>query len=438
MKNPYNIMLPQGVAGARNVVLPNNYNFELNMDTWWSAVTRARLYSDFTGLDALYSYVMKSSTIVRAAIDKRLRPLKHRTFSVIINGKEDESLTKLVAKNAMFRELVYQRGLANFTYARVIGVQKDKKTYVYPLRNLDVVNKAVKEQTHDTKGKWRVDNHVNLFWTQTSYNSEDTLGLLEPICRDYINAVNAQNNWQTASQYLAYQQMMMYYENGDEKMQEAAELAAEKIGLGEVVVAGQTTDEVSGKITKDLELENVSGNAAADTFRIFKENIDSLLENIALVVLGSSLLMKSAKNTNSERLVRAHLKGFHDICETDAIEVQDWLNEDVNRKKLSYLLKEPRLATCEFEVRPASYIDIGDVDTFTEFFDKLNLIPTDTFIRKIGLEEEDVVGYENSKDAGKRNEAISKVRRQEDAKRGIKDVVVDSAKRIFKRNRPAD
>lgn len=438
MKNPYNLLNKEGVAGARNIVLPNNYQFELNMDTWWSAVNRARQYSDFTGLDALYSYVMKSSTLVRAAIDKRMRPLRQRSFSVLVNGKEDERLSKLFGADPMVNELIYQKGLANFTYARVIGIDKEKETYVYPLRNLDVLNKAVKKQTHDDKGTWYVKSHVNLFWLQTAYQSEDTLGLLEPICRDYINAMNAQNNWQTASQFLAYQQMMMYYENGDEKMQEAAEVAAGKVGIGEVIVTGQSTDEVSGKITRDLELENVGGGTSGDTFRIFKENIDSLYENIALVVLGSSLLMKTAKNTNSERLVRAHLRGFNEIVETDALDVQNWLNKSENKKKFAYLLGEPALLNATFEKNPMNNIDVGEVDSFTEFFDKMELRPTDTFIRKIGLNDNDIVGYEDSKNVDKRNKELSKVRGEEDAKRSVKSVVVDSAKRIFSRNRPAD
>lgn len=439
MKNPYNLLNKQGIAGARNVVLPNNYRFELSMDTWWSAVNRARQYSDFTGLDALYSYVMKSSTLVRAAIDKRLRPLRMRDFTVSINGKDDERLTKLFGLHPVINELIYQKGLANFTFARVVGVNKNQETYVYPLRNLDILNKAVKEQTHDMQGKWVVKNHVNLFWLQTSYQSEDTLGLLEPICRDYINAMNAQNNWQTASQFLAYQQMMMYYENGDEAMQEAAETAAEKVGIGVVIVSGRTTDESDpSKETKDMELENVGGGNSGDTFRIFKENIDSLYENIALVVLGSSLLMKTAKNTNSERLVRAHLKGFNEIIETDVLDVENWLNKEENKKKFAYLLKEPTLANATFIANPANNIDVGEVKDFTEFFDKMDLQPTDSFIRKIGLSENDLVGYENSKNVGKRNEELIKVRGERDAKRSIKSVVVDSAKRLFNRNKPAD
>lgn len=431
MKNPYNLLNKYGVSGSRNVQLPNNYNFELNMDTWWSAVTRARQYSDFTGLDALYSYVMKSSTLVRAAIDKRLRPLRLRSFAVMTNGKEDERLTDLFDKSVLVKELIYQKGLANFTYARVIGVDKDLDTHVYPLRNLDVLNKAVKAQTYDQQGAWYVKNHVNLFWLQTAYQSEDTLGLLEPISRDYIHAMNAQNAWQTASQFLAYQQMMMYYENGDEDMEVAAKVAAEKVGLGEVIVAGQSTDEVTGNVVKNIELQNVGGGNSGDTFRIFKENLDSLYENISLVVLGSSLLLKSAKNTNSERLVRAHLRGFNELLESDALDVQNWFNRTENKQKLAYLLKEPTLANATFALKPSTNIDIGEVDTFTNFFEKLQLFPTDAFIKKIGLHKEDIVGYENSQNVAERNEAIRKVREGENAKRSVKDVAVAITKRFF-------
>lgn len=431
MINPFDSFRPQGVPGAKGVFLPNNYDFDLTIDTWWSAVQRARLYSEFTGLDALYSYVMKSSTLVRAAIDKRLNPLKQRTFAVMINGKENKELTKRFCQSALVRTLIYQKGLSNFTFARVVGVDKQGKVFIYPLRNLDFINEAVKEQTYDTQGTWKVSQHANLFWLQTDYSSEDTLGLLEPICRDYINACKSQNNWQTASQLLAYQQPVMYYENGDEEMKIAADKAATQVGLGSVIVTGKTTDEQSGKIIKDLELENVYSGGAADTFRIFKENLDSLYENIGLVILGSSLLMKSAKNTNSERLVRAHLKGFYDILETDAIGVQDWLNLAEQRKKLSIVLNMPELVNATIEVKPVAKIDLGDVETFVNMLSTLNMSPTETFINKVGLDQEDVVGYEDSKNAKPGSKVPEKVPADGHPKKSIASSIAGYARRLF-------
>lgn len=433
-KNPYNILNYEGVAGARIQALPQNYRFALDMDTWWSAVIRAREYSDFTGLDALYSYVLKSSTIVRSAVDKRLRPLKSRTFGVYINGKENKRLTEKVKDSAFVRELIYQRGLANFTFARVVGVDKNGETFVYPLRNLDIVNKAVRKQTYDIQDIFYVKNHVNLFWMQTSYKSEDTLGLLEPVSRDVINMFNAQNDWQTASQFNAYQQMVMYYEDGDEKMLNAAKQAASQVGLGTVIVAGKTTDEVSGKVQKNLELENVYGSSTADTFRTFKENIEQLRASIMQLILGSSLLGMSDKNTNSERLVRAHLKLFRDITEADAIDVQDWFNQAEVKKKLAYLLDEPEIANCTFRVKPSNYIDIGDVDVYTKMLKELALAPTEEFIEKIGLSKNDVVGYENVEGLNEGGEGVKKVREKRNAKGGIKNMALDFAKRVLNRD----
>lgn len=438
MINPYNVLRYQGVRGARTVAIPQNFQFELTMDTWWSAVTRAHDYSDYTGLDALYSYVMKSSTVIRSAIDKRLRPLKARTFGVYINGVEDERLTKILKSNTLVKQLVYQRGLANFTFARVIGVTKDNKIFVYPLRNLDVVNKAVKGETFDSKGKWIVKNHVNLFWVQTSYQSEDTLGLLEPISRDYINMVNAQNNWQSASNFLAYPQLMMFYENGDEKMEQQAIEVANQIALGSVPVVGKITDELTGNTVKEMELENANNGTPADTFRIFKENLEQLRDSIMNLILGSSLLGMSNKNTNSERLVRALLKLFKDICEDDASEVEDWLNDTETKTKLAYLLNEPLLAVATFQVKPSNYIDTGDIETFTKMLSDLGLMPTDTFVEKTGLDTIDVVGYENSKDVGKRNAEIIKLREENTSERSITSMAMDSAKRFFNRNKSRD
>lgn len=434
MINPYDVMQKVGVPGARVVTLPQNFAFELTMDTWWSAVQRARLFSDFTGLDALYSYGMKSSTLIRSAIDKRLRPLKSRTFGVYIKGVEDERLTDTLKNSPLMREIIYQRGLANFTYARVVGVNKDKSTFVYPLRNLDVKNKAVKEQTYNTKGDYVVKNHVNMFWVQTSYQSEDTLGLLEPVMRDYINIMNAQNAWQAASQYSAYKQMVLYVENGDPEMMAQAKLAAQNIGLGQVLVAGQATDIDTKQKIRDYELVNTLGGEAADTFRIFKENIEQLRNQIMQIILGSSLLGMSDKNTNSERLVRAHLKLFRDICESDAVEVQDWLNTEENRVKLAYVMGEPALAKAEFIVKPANYIDIGDIETYTKMLKELNIIPTESFIEKSGLDPEDVIlPDENVEDAGTGDEGTVNVSKERNAARSFPAMVVERTGRLFKR-----
>lgn len=438
MKNPYNILNYFGATGAKIQALPQNYAFELTMATWWSAVQRARLYSDYVGLDALYSYVMKSSTIIRSAIDKRLRPLRSRTFAVYVNGKERTDLTDKLANSPTMRDLIYQRGLANFTYARVIGVDRNGETFIYPLRNLDTVNRAVRKMTYDIQDVFLVKNHVNLFWMQTSYKSEDTLGLLEPICRDYINLMNAQNNWQTASQYQAYQQSVMYYENGDEKMQQAAEQSAAQIGLGTVIISGKSTDEISGKVVKDLELENVGTGTAADTFRIFKENIEQLRGSIMQLVLGSSLLGMSEKNTNSERLVRAHLKLFRDIQESDAIDVQDWLNLRENKIKLAYIFDEPDIENCTFKVKPLNYIDIGDVEAYVKMIKELGLGATRDFILKTGLDPDDVTGYENAQNVSEGDKRPGALPQKGNAKRSVANVVVDFTKRIFKRNRPVD
>lgn len=436
-KNPYNILNYGGVAGAPIRALPQNFAFSLNMETWWSAVIRAREYSDFTGLDALYSYIMKSSTIVRSAIDKRLRPLRARTFGVYINGVEDERLTKVLKDSSFVRELIYQRGMANFTFARVVGVDKNGDTFTYPLRNLDIVNKAVRKQTYNIEDIFYVKNHVNLFWMQTKASSEDMLGLLEPVARDVIMMFNAQSDWQTASQFNAYQQMVMYYEDGDEKMLQAATQAAAQVGLGTVIVSGKTTDEVSGKVQKNLELENVYGSATADTFRTFKENIEQLRASIMQLILGSSLLGMSDKNTNSERLVRAHLKLFRDITEADALDVQDWFNKDEVKKKLAYLLNEPQLATCTFRVKPQNYIDIGDVDVYTKMFKELGLSPTEDFIEKVGLSTDDVVGYgENITDTSQRAKGSGQVQREPVAKRGVKAMAKELAERLFNRKGP--
>lgn len=430
-QNPYNIMNFKGVPGARIQSLPQNYHFELTYETWWSAVIRARVYSDFTGLDALYSYLLKSSTLIRSAVDKRLRPLKSRTFGVYINGKEDEQLTSLIKESAFVRELIYQRGLANFTFARVVGVNKDNSTFIYPLRNLDIVNKAVRRMTYEIQDPIYVKSHVNLFWMQTSYQSEDTLGLLEPVARDYINMCNSQNNWQTASQYQAFKQMVMYYENGDDNMELAATRAAKEVGLGKVIISGKSTDETTGKVLKDLELENVYGDASGDAFRIFKENIEQLRGSIMQLILGSSLLGMSDKNTNSERLVRAHLKLFRDITEADAIDVQDWFNIPENKVKLAYLFDKPELAKCQFRVKPANYIDIGDIDVYVKMLKDLGLSPTQGFIEKTGLNFSDVIGYEDFKNANKGGGPAEQVREEQATKRGITRVAMERAKRLF-------
>lgn len=434
-KNPYNILNYEGVSGARVQALPQNYEFELNMQTWWSAVLRAREFSDFTGLDALYSYVLKSSTVVRSLLEGRLRPLKKHTFKVLVKGKEDKRLTKLLRDTAWFRELVYQRGLANFTFARVVGVDKDEEIFAYPLRNLDIVNRAVRKQTYNIENIFYVKNHVNLFWMQASFTNEDTLGILEPVSRDIINLYNAQNDWQTASQFNAVQQMIMYYENGDPKMEGAAREAAAQVGLGTVIVSGKVTDEVTGKVQKDLELENVYGSATADTFRTFKENIDQIKSSITQAIVGTSLLGTGDKNTYSERLVRAHLKLFKDALDSDVLDVQDWLNKKENKVKLSYLFNEPALATCTFDADVKDKFDIDNIEAFTKLYKDLGLEVTPQFLEKLGLDRNDFKYAKDTNATQKGRTEPPTLRKGNNAKRGVTELVMDSAKRFFNRDK---
>ena len=165
---------------------------------------------------------------------------------------------------------------------------------------------------------------------------------------------------------------------------------------------------------------------------------DRLRGSIMQLILGSSLLGMSEKNTNSERLVRAHLKLFRDITEADAIDVQDWFNIPEVRTKLAYLFNEPALEKARFEVKPSNYIDIGDIEAYTKMLKDLTLLPTEGFIEKTGLSVEDVTGYENNKNVSERSQATGDVRKKGDGKRGFASMVMDRAKRFFNRNRPGD
>ena len=157
------------------------------------------------------------------------------------------------------------------------------------------------------------------------------------------------------------------------------------------------------------------------------------------LIIGSSLLGMSDKNTNSERLVRAHLKMFRDICEDDAIDVQDWLNVGEVRAKLAYLLNEPELEKATFKVKPANYIDIGDVETFTKMMKDLGIYPTESFIEKTGLEKTDVILTNGeSETVSETSGGTTTVRKEASAAQRFAKMVMDGAKRILNGNKPAD
>jgi hypothetical protein len=129
---------------------------------------------------------------------------------------------------------------------------------------------------------------------------------------------------------------------------------------------------------------------------------------------------------------------FRDITESDATDVQDWLNQESVRTKIAFLLNEPRIAAARFEAKPSSYIDIGDIEVYTKMLKDLGMAPLEGFVEKTGLGIEDITGYGDDKKANQGGGGDNTLPQKRATTRSVASVVVDVAKRLFNRNRPSD
>lgn len=389
---PYNVFRGVGTPNLKSKYLPNDYYIEFTPSWWRMAVDNAINYSDLTWLDTLYSWCMESSPFLVSQVNKRLIPISKAKFAFADeSGQINYAITEKIINTNWFRKLIRARLMSRFYGVKVVGVDVEKDTVVdYPMRNIDIINKAVRDQTYGIESVAYVSSYDNLFYMQPETDQDFKLGMLQPISRAMIGIVEAYNNWSVTSATYSYPRTAIYYMDGNEQLRQKAEEIASNLDPLDVPILPQRQNIDDKMAVPQLEIKPLQTQMYPDAFRVFKEYIDSYRSEIMQLVTGGTLLGATEKNTNSEQLASIHMSLYEDICDDDKRDVIAFFNNEGAMIKLSNLLGMPELASLRLIEVPETTISLEKFEKVATAMSQIGLQPTAKFFEKIGLEESDI------------------------------------------------
>lgn len=194
--NPFTVPQVVGNSSVKSQYLFNNYYAEFTPSYWRNAINNALNYSNLVYLDTLYSWCIQSSPFLQSQIEKRLTPLKKKDFAFKINGKIDKSMTETYTGTRWFKGFMRELLLSKFYGVRVFCIDtKDWEIVDFPLRNIDIFNRGLRNMTYDYYSIVTADKWDNLFYFEPTTDQDFRLGLLQPISRAMIGIVDMYNNW---------------------------------------------------------------------------------------------------------------------------------------------------------------------------------------------------------------------------------------------------
>lgn len=389
---PYNVFRDQGVPSVKSRYLPNQYYVEFTPSWWRMAVDNGINYSDLTFLDTLYSWCIQSSPFLVSQINKRLVPITKKKFAIAdSSGEINEQLTNMITHTNWWRKLIRARMLSRFYGVKVCGVDVKKDVMVdYPMRNIDIINKALRDQTYGIESVIYIKDYDNMFYMQPETDQDFKLGMLQPISRAMIGIVEAYNNWSVTSATYSFPRTTVGYIDGNEEFKRiATEIAQQTDPLATPVIPFKQNLSETNNVYQ-IEIKPVQTQMYPNAFEVFKEYIESYRSEIMQLVTGGTLLGATEKNTNSEQLAQIHMGLYEDICDDDTRDVLNFFNNEGALLKIARLLGIPVLDTMQVVEVPEKSIGMDKFEKAMRGFSQVGLQPTPKFFEKIGLEESDV------------------------------------------------
>lgn len=392
--NPYSVpqQWPNGeVQGVvKSKYLYNNYYVEFTPAWWRSAIDRALQFSDLTYLDTIYSWCLESSPFLVSLLNKRLLPAQKMTIAVERDGKVWESLTKSLNETKWFKEMVSAMIMSVFQGVTVASIDvKNDRTVQYPIRNVDIINRALREMTYQYNSVVSIRDYDNMFYFAPRTEESLKLGLLQQISRVMISMIKAGNDWAAANEQYAYPTVVMEYANNSDEAKRVAFEYAQGRAPGTYPVTSFTPNLRDGaQPIPDLRITPVNTQMYPESFRSYKEIMDKYEGYIMQLVLGGTLLGSTEKNTNSEQLADIHLGMYEDILDSDRRMILGMFNERENLEKFSRLFGID-MTGCRFVELPDTSVSLRAFKIAGEVAAKQKLRFKPEAFEKIGFEAKD-------------------------------------------------
>ena len=274
---------------------------------------------------------------------------------------------------------------------KVVGIDVVKDELVdYPLRNIDILNKAVRDMTYGIQSVAYVKDYDNLFFMQPETSQDFKLGMMQPISRALIGIVEAYNNWSVTSATYSYPRTAIGYLEGNAQLRKDAEEIALDLNPMSVPLLPfkQSLDKNTNVYA--MEIKPLQTQMYPDAFRVFKEYIESYRSEIMQLVTGGTLLGATEKNTNSEQLANIHMGLYEDLCEDDMRDFIHYYNQEGVSLKLANLLGIPELLDHTLVEVPDKTITVDKFERAGRVLSAQGMAFSPSVMTKIGMEAEDI------------------------------------------------
>lgn len=385
-QNPFQIPRPIGLDGIKSDYLLNYYDVKFTISYWRAAIDRALIYSDLTYLDVIYSWCIQSSAFLESLLAKRIDPaLLNQYVLMDASGRVDRTATDEIINTKYFRAIVTAIISSYFMGVEALIVDVDKDEVVnFPLRNLDILNRALREGTYQYEEVLNFDDYDNMFFFQPFTDQNHALGMMQQLSRAVIAVNESYINWQITGARFSFPLTTFGFPAGNEKMREEAANIARNFGPQYYPLLPMRQDINSGKNTYDLEINQSERQSYPDAFRTFKELNMEHKSDMMQLVLGGTLMGSTEKNTNSEKLAGIHRSMYEEKLRIDNQNLTYFLTQ-VLRGKLSRLLQSEALAGYKVGIDGKDTIPIDDVRVLVEAATKQGRQFSDEFWEHAGI-----------------------------------------------------
>lgn len=389
---PFNPFRKIGPPNLQSRYIPNQYYIDFTPAWWRAAIDNAINYSDLTYLDTLYSWCVQSSPFLVSQINKRLIPIEKRTFLIANkDGVVNEALTKSITNTKWFRKLIRAILLSRFYGVKVVGIDvKNDELIDFPMRNIDIVNKAIRSQTYDVENVAELNRIDNFFFIQPDDSQDFKLGMLQPISRAMIGIVEAYNNWSAVSALYSYPRTTIGYLEGNEEIKTQAENLAVNFDPFAIplIPFRQSLDDKTN--VYQMEVKPQQTQMYPDAFRVYKEFIESYRAEVMQLVTGGTLLGATEKNTNSEQIASIHMSLYEDLLRSDVRLVLEFFNFNDTFIKLATLLGIEDLKGAQLIEAPDKTITIDTFERVGKILASQGMAYSPNILEKIGMEATDI------------------------------------------------
>lgn len=390
--NPFLIPRTSGYS-TTSQVFPNNYYKYWDLLRWRQACDNAYRFGNAVDYAVLVSWTYESSGFVRFLFRKIEAAVGKSPFQIVTESGEELPLwTKELCSKDWQKELRQQIALSHFWGFTALNFNPQAgKIYKYPMQNVDPVNEYLKTGTFEYYDGVAIAGQDDLLFIQPHKSSENFLGWMQTISREFILWNNAYNYWLAGAKRNAFPLLAFGYPqqgtandvsgNQFNPLRNQAEDLAANIDPSKGVVRPYTFDD-KGDVQYQIDIDSIDTGVKGDQSKIFKEFIKDKQNELERMIILSTLTSGTSSNGNRS-LGEVHERSWDDVA-NDIIEyVTSYLNDIYLPKLRRWYTNMP--SGIKFKHDSSKKFDLSEIKVLSDILQENNKELTEEFFIANGI-----------------------------------------------------